>query len=222
MRPLLLLALLSTAMGCTAVVDAGSYSVFTCDPVTGEGCGEGRSCFALISTGEHECIFEGSRSTGSVCGAKGECVGGATCYFYTPESGLCLDYCRGPADCTGQPDSIGCNLNEATGIGACYQGCDPADPGSCGAGVACFAMGTASLCNTTGPIGLLSPCGFTFETACQPGFMCLTNNMGNDVCFVQCGPGLAGCGPEETCTYALGDDIRPAEAGEWGVCATLS
>ena len=221
--PLLLLAVLLGA--CTAVVDADSYRVEGaggCDPITNAGCGAGQACFALISTGERLCQPEGARATGMTCSAMGDCVQGATCFFFAPERGLCLDYCRSDADCGRQPASIGCNLNDATGIGSCFQGCDPADPASCGSGVACFAMGTASACNTTGPTGLGQPCGFTFEDACAPGLMCLANAEGVNACFAQCGPGLPACSGGQVCTFALGDTVRPAMPGEWGACATLT
>ncbi len=218
----LALVLVLVGAGCTAIVDAGSYSVGggTCDSVSGSGCDTGQACFTRIATGDAMCIDEGTRSSGRVCTGMGQCVSGATCIFFTPDRGLCTDYCRTDGDCSDIPGSIGCNLNSDTGIGSCFQGCDPSDAASCGAGVACFAMGTAGACVATGPNGLDDPCGFSYDDACQQGFVCLMNTEGANACFAQCGPGLPDCPSGQTCTFALGSEIRPAEAGEWGACST--
>jgi hypothetical protein len=218
------LALLATwVAGCTAVVDAGSYRVATCEPLANTGCEAGQMCNADVITGLSMCVPEGTGALGTVCSSPTDCAPGSNCVLHAlPDRGICLSYCVSDGDCSEQPGSIGCNSNPATGLGQCWQGCDPADPTSCGAGVACFAMGFVSACVSTGPQGRDALCGgLSFEDQCAPGFACLLNADGEFRCFTQCGPGLPACGGDESCTFALGEEIRPADPTEWGVCAVI-
>ncbi len=221
MRALVLIAVGLVASGCTAIVDAGSYSVGggeVCDTLSGSGCPDGQACFTSLSSGDQQCIPAGSVRSGMVCDAMDDCVRGATCIFHARDRGLCTDYCLSDDDCRDIEGSLGCNINSATDIGACFQGCDPSDPASCGAGVACYAMGTAGACFITGPAVLADPCGLTYDDACAPGFVCLSNTEGENRCFAQCGPGLPACPEGETCKVVL-DTVRDAMAGEWGACS---
>jgi hypothetical protein len=210
-------------LGCTAVVDAGSYEVQACDPFSNEGCEGGQSCFANVATNERFCTTAGTRGPGMLCSGGEDCEIGTTCVLYGPDRGICSNYCTGPSDCASQPDDAGCNYFSSTGLGFCYQGCDPSDPAACGAGVACYAMGTDSRCRLTGTLGLLEPCEETdYDNSCAPGYVCVLNNMDETRCFEQCGPGLPDCGTERTCAVITGPgEGRAAGSGEWGVCAFL-
>ncbi|RLB55974.1 MAG: hypothetical protein DRJ42_04615 [Deltaproteobacteria bacterium] len=208
-------------LGCVAAAgDGGMACEIPCDPVLPQcGCEPADSC-ALAEDGNPECAPTPTPAPaiGEACEGAASCDTGLVCV--SRPGGLCVQLCRGDADCVeGRCSRV---VNSVAGARTQFRSCTmPCSPlvgdTTCPNGTRCVLSTQYDvdpprvLADCDGPVGIRpegDPCGDF--THCARGLACI-----DDVCRLLCDLAAPDCPSGLTCDPR---SFLSADVGDFGIC----
>lgn len=186
---------------CTLNLDLCT-GAFDCDPLTNDGCDNGKVCYFDSSNTKTDCSNAGTKDIRAPCGHSTECQAQMVCV-----NGQCHQFCEAGDACNnGHNTCITGSWPKDWGNCLLPPVCDPVTQGGCSGLSSCYIL------NTSGELGCIPPGSVTLGLACSatnncaPGLQCtsITDGTCVQLCWVTADCDSGDCMPYSSWTTGLG------------------